>query len=217
MNHSSQYARYTAHQRGAALFMALIFLLILTMLGVFGMNVSRMENMMAGNAQFQTTALNNAEYVLARGERDLQDLSDNGGANPFIAATTTDQYYCANNDSCLSTTNDDKLTDPAADPAALIWDFSTKQIELPDVADDNSDTDGNSTADDGTGQYIIIDAGYDNGTGECVTQQCRQEILGGAQVHVFQITAQSATSRGAKRTVQSAYVIDPLPLIGATP
>ena len=213
MNHSSQYARYTAPQRGAALFMALIFLLILTMLGVFGMNVSRLENMMAGNAQFQTTALNNAEYVLARGERDLQDLSDGGGVNPFIVATTTDQYHCANDDSCLRTTGDGELIDPAT----LIWDFSTKQIELPDVANDDSDTDGNSTADDGTGQYIIIDAGYDNGTGECVTQQCRQEILGGAQVHVFQITAQSATSRGAKRTVQSAYVIDPLPLIGATP
>ena len=59
-------------QAGAALFMALIFLLILTILGVFGMNVSRLENLMAGNSQFQTTALNNAEYTLARGIEDIQ-------------------------------------------------------------------------------------------------------------------------------------------------
>ena len=64
--------------------MALIFLLILTILGVFGMNLSRLENLMAGNAQFQTTALNNAEYVLARGEKDIQDIATSG-AVPFAA------------------------------------------------------------------------------------------------------------------------------------
>ena len=55
------------HQKGAALFMALIFLLILTILGVFGMNISRLENMMAGNNQFQTAALSNAELAVDAG------------------------------------------------------------------------------------------------------------------------------------------------------
>jgi type IV pilus assembly protein PilX len=197
-------------QRGAALFMALIFLLILTILGVFGMNVSRLENLMAGNAQFQTTALNNAEYVLARAEQDLVAIGDaleNGtGTNPFIA-TADDHYYCANDDSCLRTNNSDA---DLIDPAALNWAFSNNTIDLPDV-------NGNSTADDGSGQYIIIDAGYDNGSGECVTQQCRQNTLAGAQVHVFQVTARSTSSRGAKRIIQSAYVVKPLPLIGVSP
>jgi len=213
MNRPNHYSSNTARQRGAALFMALIFLLILTMLGVFGMNVSRLENLMAGNAQFQTTALNNAEYVLTRGERDLQALADAGGVNPFLAADTSDQYFCANDDSCLRASPDgDEI-----DPAALVWTFSNAQVELPDVANDGSDSDGDTNPDDGTGQYIIIDAGYDNGTGECVTQQCRQDILAGAQVHVFQVTARSTSSRGAKRIVQSAYVTSPLPLIGVTP
>ena len=217
MNRPIQYSSHTARQRGAALFMALIFLLILTMLGVFGMNVSRLENLMAGNAQFQTTALNNAEYVLTRGERDLQALADAGGVNPFLAADTTDQYFCANDDSCLRTSGD--ADDPDFDPAALTWSFSSssKQVELPDVANDGSDSDGDTNPDDGTGQYVIVDAGYDNGTGECVTQQCRQDTLAGAQVHVFQVTARSTSSRGAKRIVQSAYVTNPLPLIGVTP
>ena len=213
MNRPNQYLRHTTRQRGAALFMALIFLLILTILGVFGMNVSRLENLMAGNAQFQTTALNNAEYVLARGERDLQALADAGGVNPFLTADATDQYFCANDDSCLRTSGDGDLINPAA----LTWTFSSTQVELPDVGNDGSDSDGDTNPDDGTGQYIIIDAGYDNGTGECVTQQCRQDILAGAQVHVFQVTARSTSSRGAKRIVQSAYVTSPLPLIGVTP
>lgn len=213
MNRPNRCSSHTTRQRGAALFMALIFLLILTILGVFGMNVSRLQNLMAGNAQFQTTALNNAEYVLTRAERDLQAVVDAGGSNPFLAANTTDQYYCANDDSCLRTTGDGELIDPAA----LTWTFSSNQVDLPDVGNDGSDTDGDSTADDGTGQYIIIDAGYDNATGECVTHQCQQETLNGAQVHVFLVTAQSTSSRGAKRTVQSAYVTDPLPLIGVSP
>jgi Tfp pilus assembly protein PilX len=213
MNRPNQFSNYAARQRGAALFMALIFLLILTMLGVFGMNVSRLENLMAGNAQFQTTALNNAEYVLVRGERDLQALADAGGVNPFLAADATDQYFCANDDSCLRTSGDGDLIDPAA----LNWTFSSTQVELPDVGNDGSDSDSDTNPDDGTGQYIIIDAGYDNGTGECVTQQCRQDTLAGAQVHVFQVTARSTSSRGARRIVQSAYVTNPLPLIGVTP
>ena len=213
MNHPNKSSSYTARQRGAALFMALIFLLILTMLGVFGMNVSRLENMMAGNAQFQTTALSNAEYVLARAENDLLGLVNATTVNPFLASITTDQYYCANNDSCELTTGDGD----AIDPAALIWTFSSNTVELPDVDNDGSDTDGNSTADDGTGQYIIIDAGYDNATGECLTQQCKQEVLAGAQVHVFQVAARSTSSKGARRVVQSAFVTLPLPRIGVTP
>jgi Tfp pilus assembly protein PilX len=193
--------------------MALIFLLILTMLGVFGMNVSRLENMMAGNAQFQTTALNNAEYVLVRAERDLTtietELYNGTGNNPFIGTVTDDAYYCANADSCLSATGDGN----SIDPATLNWAFGSTQVELPDVGNDGSNTDGDSTTDDGTGQYVIIDAGYDNASGECATQQCMLEHLAGAQVHVFLVTAQSASSRGAKRIVQSAFVTRPLPLV----
>ena len=212
MNPASQYSAYTPRQRGAALFMALIFLLILTILGVSGMNVSRLENMMAGNAQFQTTALSNAEYVLARAEDDLLSLVGSSTANPFWSTVTTDQYYCANNDSCDTATGDGTLFDTAA----LVWTLPSASIELPDVEGDGSDTDGNSTPDDGTGQYVIIDAGYDNATGECLTQQCKQETLAGAQVHVFQVVARSTSSKGARRIIQSAYVTLPLPIIGVT-
>ena len=61
-------------QRGAVLFMALIYLLVMTLLGVSGMNSSRMENLMAVNHQLQARTLANAELVLAMGEQKVEEL-----------------------------------------------------------------------------------------------------------------------------------------------
>ena len=44
-------------QHGTALFMALILLLVMTLLGINGMNIARLENRMAGNSQVQVTVL----------------------------------------------------------------------------------------------------------------------------------------------------------------
>jgi hypothetical protein len=176
-------------QRGAALFMALIFLLILTILGVFGMNLSRLENLMAGNAQFQTTALNNAEYTLVRGENDIRNLADAGTSNPFLKAADDDHYFDIG----------------TIDPAALVWNFPSQEVLI------GRDLDDDDKADDGTGLYVIEDAGLDNTKGECTTYECKIAPLPGAVVQVFLVTAQSSSSRGAKRIVQSVVVTDPLP------
>jgi Tfp pilus assembly protein PilX len=176
-------------QRGAALFMALIFLLILTILGVFGMNMSRLENLMAGNTQFQTTALNNAEYTLVRGENDIRNLADTGTSNPFLKTDDTDHYFDIG----------------TIDPAALVWTFANQEISI------GRDLDDDGTADDGTGRYVIEDAGLDNTKGECTTYECKIAPLPSAIVQVFLVTAQSSSSRGAKRIVQSVVVTDPLP------
>jgi type IV pilus assembly protein PilX len=103
--------RFRRQQAGAALFMALIFLLILTILGVFGMNVSRLENLMAGNTQFQTTALNNAEFTLARAVADIQQVATDGLSYP-----TTDGYHTVGD----------------IEPSDLTWTFTRKTVSLPD-------------------------------------------------------------------------------------
>lgn len=210
MPHTPQQSLTTySRQKGAALFMALIFLLILTILGVFGMNVSRLENQMAGNAQFQTIALNNAEYALTRGEEDLDNIVTSG-TNPFLINNSLDQYYC-NDAHCNPTLADDiDVTDP-------VWTFNSQKVSIPDVNGDGSDTDGDGTADDGTGFYVITDAGFDNSTGECEEYPCSADPPPGAKVQVFLVTAKSDTARSANRIVQSVYVLDPLPVIGATP
>ena len=170
--HKSYRSRH--RQAGAALFMALIFLLILTILGVFGMNVSRLENLMAGNTQFQTTALNNAEYTLARGIEDIQLVETNGLSYP-----TTDGYHAAGD----------------VEPSDLVWGFTKKDVSLPD---------GNA------GEYVIINAGTDNDDGEDSSYSGTITPAPGAIVQVFLVTAQSESSRGAKRIVQSVVVTDPL-------
>jgi Tfp pilus assembly protein PilX len=85
---------YSSYQRGAALFMSLIFLLIMTILGVFGMNISRMENLMAGNNQFQFQALNDSELALREIEVITLGITEDGapGVPNFDA---DDQYHYA--------------------------------------------------------------------------------------------------------------------------
>jgi Tfp pilus assembly protein PilX len=192
---------HTLRQRGAALFMALIFLLILTILGVFGMNMSRLENLMAGNTQFQTTALNNAEYVLVRGENDISAIAASSG-NPFNPDTAGDRYYPIGTTTATGT--------PPSKPEDLVWTFPSQKVSIPDFNGDGSDTDGDGTADDGVGYYIIEDAGLDNSAGEDSSYTGTINPLAGAIVQVFQVTAQSSSSRGAKRIVQSVLVTDPL-------
>lgn len=85
---SMRHASLPSRQQGVALFMALVILLVLTILGVFGMNLSRMENMMAGNNQFQVMALSNAELAVAAAEQALLDSL--GTAKPGCYYTTTE-------------------------------------------------------------------------------------------------------------------------------
>jgi hypothetical protein len=173
---TTQHKTYPCRHRqaGAALFMALIFLLILTMLGVFGMNVSRLENLMAGNSQFQATALNNAEYTLARGVEAIRKVDTDGLAYPTIAG-----YHTVGDH----------------DPSDLVWDFPKQTVSLPDGS---------------SGDYVILNAGTDNDDGEDSSYSGTITPAPGAIVQVFLVTAQSESSRGAKRIVQSVVVTNPL-------
>lgn len=189
-------------QSGAALFMALIFLLVLTVLGVFGMNISRLENLMAGNAQFQTEAMNNAEYVLVAAEADIKGLAvDKFSTGRDVAG---DQYYP------LNTVDFNAGVAGTQMPTDLVWNFDSAAVVLPDIGGEGMDTDGDGNADDGTGEYVIQDAGYDNTAGECETVECELDPLAGAVVQVFLVSAQSGASRGARRILQSVVVTNPL-------
>jgi Tfp pilus assembly protein PilX len=187
-------------QAGAALFMALIFLLVLTILGVFGMNISRLENLMAGNTQFQTLALNNTEYFLVAAENDIKNVV----GNPFDPDIATDHYYP------LSTVDFDGDTTGTQLPTDLVWTFNRAALVLTDINADGSDTDGDGNADDATGEYVIQDAGLDNNAGEDESVTGNMNPLAGAIVQVFLVSARSGASRGANRILQSVVVTDPL-------
>lgn len=55
-------------QRGLALIMSLVILLVLTLLGVTSMNTSNLQSLMTSNSQYQTSALNTAEEVMVAAE-----------------------------------------------------------------------------------------------------------------------------------------------------
>ena len=64
--------------RGAALVVALILLLVITILGVTAMNSSILQGFMSSAFQQQTRILASAENLLLEGERDVEDLVANG-------------------------------------------------------------------------------------------------------------------------------------------
>lgn len=74
-------------QRGSALIVGLVFLLVLTIVGVAGMKIARLELVMAGNEQFYTQATNAADAAI---EAQLAD----GRFNP--AFTTPSNPVTAN-------------------------------------------------------------------------------------------------------------------------
>jgi type IV pilus assembly protein PilX len=70
-------SRYSMSERGAALVVSLILLLIMTIIGVAAMNGARLEVSMAGMMQREEVALRSAERTLAEAERYAENNIDN--------------------------------------------------------------------------------------------------------------------------------------------
>lgn len=97
-------------QRGAALIVSLILLLVMTLLGITAMNSSILQNFMSASYQEQTVRLAGAENFLLTGEFDVQDLVANGVVD---RDTGNDAYY-------FNLDTDPTLEFPAA-TAATTW------------------------------------------------------------------------------------------------
>jgi hypothetical protein len=67
-------------QRGMALVVALVFLLVLTILGVTAVNSSIMQGLMSASYQQQAVTLADAENRLLEAEADIDDIVFNGVA-----------------------------------------------------------------------------------------------------------------------------------------
>jgi len=131
--------------------------------------------------------------VLATAEADIRSQA----GNPFNPDRPGDQYYPQD------TVDFDTATAGIQQPADRVWSFASAQVSLPD-------TDGDGSA-DGTGRYIIQDAGLEHALVEHTGQRAGPAALAGSAVQAFLVTARSRTAGGAQRTVQSVFVRDPLP------
>jgi type IV pilus assembly protein PilX len=92
------------NQQGAVLIVSLLFLVILTMLGVTAMTGTTMEQRMAGNTKDLAVAMQAAEAAMRDARRDINGLYMNGatGRSPsmhisqFGDGTGTDNGTCSN-------------------------------------------------------------------------------------------------------------------------
>jgi type IV pilus assembly protein PilX len=84
---SSKAARSAPAQRGAALVVGLIMLVVLTILAITGMNVASTELVMAGTEQDRVRAFNAAETGVERAARAVGDVGTAPGAELTVAAT----------------------------------------------------------------------------------------------------------------------------------
>lgn len=114
-------------QRGAALVVGLLLLLVLTLLAVSGMNTASTELIMAGNEQFQENAFQAAET-------GIEQAMDTGGFNPstpvqtipltLVAGTTNDRFT-------VSTTPQPGVNTPMQAMWGNRWDsFSTFHFQI---------------------------------------------------------------------------------------
>lgn len=80
-----------SRERGAALFVSLVFLLILTIIGLAGMQNTSLEEKMAGNMRDRSLAFQAAESALRAGEDRL--LNPANGSVVFTCAVGNDGVY----------------------------------------------------------------------------------------------------------------------------
>jgi type IV pilus assembly protein PilX len=88
--------RYPKHQTGAVLFLAMIFLVLLTILALTASSSSIMQERMTGALRNSQLGLMGAETALRGGEEMLWMLNFNGGANPLPpcrGSSTTNCVY----------------------------------------------------------------------------------------------------------------------------
>lgn len=111
-------------QRGAVLFVGLIFLLLLTLLGVTSMQVTVLQERMAGNFRVQHQAFERTEGCVLIGQTDVR--------NVLVAL---DRYAKVASVSGGETPWDDWITDHSATPKRCLSDDGT---EIADGADNVS-------------------------------------------------------------------------------
>jgi len=165
-------------ERGAVLAISLIFLLVMTLIGLTGMKTSVLEEKMAGNSRNQGLAFQAAEVGLHGAERYLNSIvtaSDfNGSTNGLLSEVTDDPDYIDTSTwvDASSVEYDSGLPIIHSDPRYII-----KLI-------------GQSDADENTGLSV---GGYG-------------ESLPGSQVTIFRITSRGTGGTGnARVTLQTNF------------
>ena len=186
--------RSAARQKGATLVIALLVLVLIMMIGITAISTSTTQFKLAGNLQFEDSAMNNAEAAINTAEQWLSTGTNYTNAafaaggpaadpDPGSVAATP-QLFPLTTVAAIRTARDAK-------PFSLTW------------------GDGNSVSVAGnTSQRYYIELMSRNNR-----LQGSSQIVGGRtssgcnQVNTYQITGQGLSARGASRFVQSFYSV----------
>ena len=170
-------------QTGVALIVALIMLLLLTIIGVTGMQTTALEERMAGNMRDKELAFESAEAALRDAENFMETVFTLGAFN----ADGTDGYY-DNSVRELWKNVDWKGTDTGNSNKAVAASSSIPGVE--------------------TGQYVIqyiADSEEEDASGGVNLNNIGQGT-GGGNTSVFRITARGTGASGTATVVlQSIY------------
>lgn len=87
------FIRHARRQRGAALLTGLIFMVILTLLGITAARMAGLEERMSGNMRDRSLAMQAAEMALRDAEDDILTSGRISGITNFVAACTNGLCY----------------------------------------------------------------------------------------------------------------------------
>jgi type IV pilus assembly protein PilX len=90
---NGDFIRLSRRQRGVALLTGLIFMVILTLLGITAARMAGLEERMSGNMRDRSLAMQAAEMALRDAEQDIQTSGRVSGITSFVAACTNGLCY----------------------------------------------------------------------------------------------------------------------------
>lgn len=114
-------ATFRSHQSGAALITGLIFLVVLTMIGVTAARMSTLEERMSGNMRDRSIAMQAAEMALRDAERDLLGLGLAAKLRDPVIAGISDFAANCNADDTANTADDGLCYNGPLDWASAAW------------------------------------------------------------------------------------------------
>jgi type IV pilus assembly protein PilX len=194
--HSKSSFRHPARQRGATLVVALVVLVLIMMVGIMAVSTSNNQFKLAGNLQFEDSALNNAETAVTAGENWLRPDSsapnnrhfDDPGFSTYDR-NATPQLLPMGRLEGLAAPNNNALT--------MTWVDATEN-----TATANSVMVGGNPAQRYFIQLIGRNIAPPGGSLVLKTPNCTENA-----VNTYLITGRGTSARGASKYIQSLYSV----------
>ncbi len=200
--HNNSGFRFPARQKGATLVVALLILVLIMMIGITAVSTSNTQFKLAGNLQFEDSAMNNAEAAITVAEAWLLTNAANAAFTAGDPTTTPDPGSAAATPELLPLSTVAAIRAARATaPLTMVWGAANSRcVGDADMATAACDAPGNPAQ-----RYFIELMSRNN------RLQGSSQVLGGRNsavcnsVNTYLISARGASARGATRFVQSYF------------